>query len=126
MIGDDFAPVVRELDPAEQADREEAQRPPPGVRQVREWSIGFARGDDFYAPETRGLAIRGTWPDGEQRVSTAIVEKLGPRLFKTESGSYYELTGDPKPEYVAFCERISKPLDLADPVKFKRAPKAEE
>ena len=111
-------PVLREPDPIEQAEQAEAQKPPPGVKQVSNWSIGFAYGDEFNAPETRGLAIAGTWPDGKEKVSTAIVEKIGPRIFRTDNGSYYELTGDPSPEYAAFCVSIGKPLNLADPVKF--------
>lgn len=113
-------PVVRteeDLDPAELAELQERRRGPVGIKSVREWGFKFATGDDYEAPEVRGLSVAGVWPDGQRRTSSRIVEKLGPRLFRTASGSYYEIVGDPDPEYVKHCESTGKPLNVADPVR---------
>jgi len=82
------------------------------------WACGVASDNPFDAPEISGISLRGTNPDGRRLTTSRVVEKLGPRTFRTWSGSIYELEGDPEPEYVKFCEGIGKPLNLDDPIKM--------
>lgn len=84
---------------------------------LTEWAT-YLTGDHYTAPELRRLCLRGDRGD-KKVVTSAIVEKLGPRLFRTHTGSVYELVGDPDPEFVTYCNGIGKPLNLDDPIRME-------
>ena len=81
------------------------------------WSCGFVTGNEYTPPEQRRLGLKGVWPDGRRRITTAIEQKLGPRLFRTKSGSLYAL-GDPDPEYLAWLKAEGKKWNPEDPIRF--------
>lgn len=80
------------------------------------WGIGFL-GSDFTAPELRRLRLCGTLENGERVMTSAVEAKVGHRTYRTSSGSLYELSGDPDPDYVAYLQGIGRVLDLDDPIK---------
>lgn len=91
------------------------------------WSIGYAAGQDYVAPEIADKGLVGVvynhrrLPDGFAIRSTRIVAAAG-RIITTRSGSVYELKGDPDPGYVAFLAANGlPPLDLDNPVTIRSA-----
>lgn len=56
--------------------------------------------------------------DVTELVTSPLIRKLDPLIFETYSGSVYELVGPPDPQFVIFCSRIGKQLDVSDPVKW--------
>ena len=94
----------------------------PAPIKLTQWCLKDLGADPFKAPEVRPRGLCGF--DGtKHRITSPIVEKLGPRTFKTLTGTVYELVGDPEPGYLAFCEGIGKPLNLEDPVKLITFPR---
>lgn len=63
------------------------------------------------------LALQGS-VEGRMLVTSPLIKKLSPLIFETYSGSVYELVGPPDAEFVIFCSRIGKQLDVSDPVKW--------
>jgi hypothetical protein len=73
-------------------------------RQLRNWFIACTD-SSFVAPECRCAIVYGEavnvpgFPDGA-KIQTSVVRRWTARTFRTESGSQYELVGDPAPEFV--------------------------
>lgn len=102
---------------AEKARRLEAARADSqvGVKKLLRWSTTASGAFGLSGDEL--IALQG-YVEGRQIVTSCLIQKLGPRMFETYSGSVYELVGPPDAQFVAFCARIGKPLDAADPVKW--------
>lgn len=86
---------------------------------VTKWSI-HACGDPFAAPELHSRHVVGVWPDGHRRISSETVETVGPRTVRTAKGSLYELSGDPDPAYAAHMAKAGRPLNLENPLAFRK------
>lgn len=94
------------------------------IYKLREWSTDLT-GDAYTAPEHRevclvGFRLRPNHLKVEPSLvkTSAIVAKLGPKSYRTRSGSVYVLDGAPESGFVEYCKSIGKPLDLDDPIKF--------
>ena len=85
---------------------------------ITDWLTVYVTGTVFTAPECRRIGLGGTLADGTKLITAAVKEKHGPRLIECEDGQVYELEGDPLPDWVAFCARIGKPVNFADPIKL--------
>lgn len=77
---------------------------------IKGWYTRLPRGTSAYtAPEVAGIAVAGEVqghpkkPDGT-RVTTSRVVRVSGRKFWTESGTAYELVGDPDPRFLATLE----------------------
>ena len=83
-------------------------------KKITNWSV---RSPAYAAPELGKKYLAGTYA-GSPIETSRIMRKAGPLTYETRSGTHYELVGPPDPGFVAYCESIGKPLDLADPIKF--------
>ncbi len=91
--------------------------------QISSWYLRQPKGaSPFHAPELTGLSCAGTVSghptkaDGE-RVTTSRIVRVEGRHFWTESGSEYELVGDPEPRYLEFLKSIGRSYCEAEPIK---------
>ena len=75
-------------------------------------------GDRYTAPEVTPVHACGT-VDGREVVTAPVIDAHG-RDIHCADGTGYTL-GEPDPDYVAHCERIGKPIDPNQPVRFVRA-----
>lgn len=89
------------------------------IRAITEWAL---RGSNYDSPEIKRLWITGRTPDTGRSIRTNyLVRKVGPMTYETASGSHYRLEGPPDPGYATYCAENNIELDLADPVKFRKA-----
>lgn len=84
------------------------------AKKITNWSV---RTNAYAAPEISDNGLAGECA-GRSIFTSRIMSKVGPLTYETRSGTHYELVGPPDPGFVAYCESIGKPLDLADPIKF--------
>lgn len=94
------------------------------IYKLREWSTDLI-GDAYTAPEQRELCLVGfrvlpyhVKEEPSCVKTSAVVAKVGPKSYRTRSGSVYVLDGPPESGFVEYCNSIGKPLDLDDPIKF--------
>ncbi len=77
----------------------------------------------YLAPELAGLAVAGEVrghprkPDGT-RVTTSRVVRVEGRRFWTESGTLYELDGDPEPQFLEFLASAGRAYNEAQPIEL--------
>lgn len=90
------------------------------AKPVTNWSINM-HGGPYDAPELHTRHVVGIWPDGKRRMSSEIVATIGPRTVRTRKGSLYELSGDPAPEYAAHMAKAGRPINLENPLAFRKA-----
>ena len=95
------------------------------VFKLRDWSTDLT-GSVYTAPEQRELCLVGcrvipyhVKAEGIKVKTSAVVAKVGPKTYRTRSGSVYVLDGAPDSDFVQYCTEIGKPLDLDDPIKFR-------
>lgn len=68
-------------------------------RVITNWSV---RGSAYQAPEVRKIYIGGQC-EGKPILTSRVVEKVSPMVYRTRSSSLYRLDGPPEPGYVAYC-----------------------
>ena len=90
---------------------------------LKNWSVQLAAGDRYSAPEQQLLMLCGvvvghpTFEDGHRIQTSAIVRTRG-RSVWTESGSHYQLEGEPTAGYVAWCAENNITIDDESPVQI--------
>jgi hypothetical protein len=87
---------------------------------ITAWAICKDPVDPYKPPEASRLYLSGVC-NGKPITTSYVQDIVAPRTYRTRTGSFYRLEGDPDPEYVAFCKKNGIALDLADPIKFKEA-----
>lgn len=87
-------------------------------RVLTNWAICADRPDPYKPPEWDLRYLSGTC-DGKNITTSHVVDIVGPRLYRTRSGSLYKLEGDPNPAYVEYCRRLGITLDRNAPLKRK-------
>jgi len=91
------------------------------MHELHNWSIV---GITPYAAPEQGSCLAGQiflhpqFTDGD-KIQTSRITAADGRTITTESGSIYQLVGDPDPGYVQYCDETNKPLDLENPIQFK-------
>lgn len=82
--------------------------------------------DDFYiAPELVRTRLKGVVtghprkPDGKVIITTKVARVDG-RVITTDSGTVYELVGEPSPEYVAYMAANRIVFDSEAPIKIRK------
>ena len=90
------------------------------VVEIRNWSV-VGSGTPYTAPELMTPRLSGNvyghprFDDG-CNVVTSRIESVDGRKVTTLNTTY--LLGEPSEEYMNFCEKIGKPLDEENPIKF--------
>lgn len=117
-----YRDIIKSLETAKADPKAEERR-----TVLYKWSIGYAAGQDYVAPEIAKIGLIGKVynhprkPDGWEVRTSAVVAANG-RIITTHSGTVYELRGDPDPGYVAWLAANNlPPLDLDNPVKIRSA-----
>lgn len=89
---------------------------PVRVVALQRWALCFDPAESvFRAPEVRRKVFIGEI-EGAKAATAPVDQKVGPREFLC-GAELVKLEGDPDPGYAEFCQKIGKPLDLADPIR---------
>lgn len=94
------------------------------MARLKNWSFGYASSDPYKAPEQLGKKLYGEvydhpnprHYDGKFIITSSVVEKLGPKIFKTASGTIYELE-EVDPNYKAWIEESGRTFNSEDPIQ---------
>jgi hypothetical protein len=92
--------------------------------QLKNWAVVQSPNmDPYMPPEAYGIYLSGEiygrggrFTDGK-RVTTSRVVSVDGRLITTQSGSVYELVGDPEPGYLSYLKETGKEYNKENPIK---------
>lgn len=98
---------------------------------LRDWTVSVF--NKYCPPEARGLPSVGgilqqdrpPYKKGQFIFSSPIV-KIEGRKFTTQTGSVYELDGEPHPTWLKEMEKAGNEVDLQNPLKDYCKPSAEQ